>query len=84
VRHHAKVRDDRLHRASDMAIFRVFKTVAIRHFGFVCNAWFLEPTRAHIPNDISISSAVFAQLTAECAYTLRWTAPSPLKSAPFP
>jgi len=30
--------------------------------------------RVHIPNDISIGSAVFAQLTAECFHTLQWAA----------
>jgi len=34
-----------------------------------------EPTRVHIPNDISIGSAVFAQLTAE-RLTLQWAASS--------
>jgi len=27
------------------------------------NTWFLGPTRVHIPNDITIGSAVFAGLT---------------------
>ena len=31
---------------------------------------FLGPIQAHNPNDISISSAVFAQMTRECPYTL--------------
>ena len=43
------------------------------------NACFLVPMRVKIPNDISIGSAVFAQLTAECPYTLQQAAPSPLK-----
>ena len=43
------------------------------------NTWFLGPIRAHNPNGISIGSAVFAQLTAECPYTLQWDAPSPSK-----
>jgi len=34
------------------------------------NSWFLEPGRCHSPNGISIGSAVFAQVTAECPYTL--------------
>jgi len=33
---------------------------------------FLEPIRAHNPNGISIDSAVFAQMTAECPYSLQW------------
>ena len=39
------------------------------------NACFLAPTLVHNPNGISISSAVFAQITAECRYTLQWAAP---------
>ena len=35
-----------------------------------------EPSSAHNPNGISISAAVFAQITAECSYTLQWDAPS--------
>jgi len=31
---------------------------------------------------MSVGSAVFAQLTAECPYTLQWDAPFPLKIAP--
>ena len=34
-------------------------------------------TRVYISNDISISSAVFAQLMAESPYTLQWAAPFP-------
>jgi len=37
------------------------------------------PTRVQISNGISIGSAVFAQLTAECRYTLQRAAPFPLK-----
>jgi len=37
----------------------------------VCtNARFLGPTRVQIPNVISISSAVFAQLMAECPFAI--------------
>jgi len=36
----------------------------------------------HNPNGISISSAVFAQLSTECPYTLQWVASSPVKIAP--
>jgi len=43
----------------------------------------LWPMRAHNPNGTSISSAVFAQMTAECPYTLQWFACFPaLKIAP--
>ena len=35
--------------------------------------------RAHNPNGISIVSAVFAQGTAECPYTLQWDALTPSK-----
>jgi len=34
------------------------------------NTWFLGPIRAYKPNGISVGSAVFAQITAECPYTL--------------
>jgi len=47
------------------------------------NTWFLGSTRLSIPNGISISSAVFAQFTAECLYTLQWAAPFP-QNCPFP
>ena len=44
------------------------------------NAWFLEPTRVQILNGISIGSAVFAQITTKCRYTLhRATSSPPLK-----
>jgi len=39
-----------------------------------CNTWCLGPMRAHNPNGTSIGSAVFAQMTAECPYTLQWFA----------
>jgi len=35
-----------------------------------CNTYFHGPTRVHIPNSMSISSAVFAQLTAEGPVTM--------------
>ena len=38
---------------------------------------FPASTRLRIPNCTSISSAVFAQLTAANSYTLQWVAPSP-------
>jgi len=37
------------------------------------NACFLGPTWVHNSNGISIGSAVFAQMTARCPYTLQWT-----------
>jgi len=43
------------------------------------NTCFIGPTRVHNPNGILISSAVFAQLTVECPYTLQWAVPSPSK-----
>ena len=46
------------------------------------NTRFRGRIRAHNPNGISIGSAVFAQMTAECPYTLQWRAPLPLKIAP--
>jgi len=45
------------------------------------NLCFLWPTRIHNPNNKSIGSAVFAQLTAESPYTLQWGPLSP-KIAP--
>ena len=51
---------------------------------FICPhlAKFPEPIQAHNPNITLISSAVFAQVTAECPYTLQQNAPPPLKIAP--
>jgi len=46
------------------------------------NAWCLGPMRAHISNCTSIGSAVFAQMTAECPYTLQWFTRFPFKIAP--
>ena len=47
-----------------------------------CNTSCLGPMRAHNPNGTSIGSAVFAQMTEECPYTLQWFASFPLKIAP--
>jgi len=33
---------------------------------------------------ITMGSAVFAQATAECPYTLQWDTPSPPENCPFP
>jgi len=38
------------------------------------NTWCLGPMQAHNPNGTSIGSAVYAQVTAECPYTLQWFA----------
>ena len=38
--------------------------------------------RAHNSNGISIGLSIFAQITAECPYTLEWATPPPLKIAP--
>jgi len=46
------------------------------------NTCFLGPSWSHNPNSISIGSAVFAQLTAECPHSLQWAALSPIKIAP--
>jgi len=43
------------------------------------NACLLGPTRVHNQNGISISSAIFSQMTVEFPYTLQWDAPSPSK-----
>jgi len=50
--------------------------------GPLSTTWFLEPTRTHNPNGITICSAVFAQITAERPYALQRAALSPLKMAP--
>ena len=39
-------------------------------------------TRVLNPKRILIGSAIFAQLTAECPYTLQWDTPFPLKIVP--
>jgi len=46
------------------------------------NLCFLWPTWIHNPNGKLIGSAVFAQITAECPYTLQCDAPFPPKIAP--
>jgi len=46
------------------------------------NTQCLGPMRAHNPNGTSIGSAMFAQMTAECPYTLQWFACFLLKIAP--
>jgi len=46
------------------------------------NMWFLGPIQAQNLNSISIGSAIFEQMTAECPYTLQWDTLSPLKIAP--
>ena len=43
------------------------------------NTWFPGPTQVLNPNGISIGSAVFAQVTAGCPYTLQWVPLSPSK-----
>jgi len=50
-----------------------------------CNTWCFGPMRANKfnnPNGTSIGSAVFAQMTTECPYTLQWFACFLLKTAP--
>ena len=46
------------------------------------NTIFLGPTRVHNPNGISICSAVFAQITADCRYALQ--GPFPPLNYPLP
>jgi len=46
------------------------------------NTCFVRPTQIHNPNDISIGSTVFAQLTVEGPYTLHWATPFP-QNCPF-
>jgi len=43
------------------------------------NLCFLRLTRVHNPKGVSIGSAVFTQITAECPDTLQWDAPFPSK-----
>jgi len=43
------------------------------------NTWFLGPTQILNPNVILTGSDTFAQLTAECPYTLQWAALCPSK-----
>jgi len=45
------------------------------------NTWFLGLIWAHNQMGL-IGSAVFAQMKAQCPYTLQWDAPFPLKIAP--
>jgi len=40
--------------------------------GTPSNSWFLGPVSANNPNGITIGSADFVQVTAECHYTLQW------------
>jgi len=47
------------------------------------NSWFLGPVQARSPNGITIGSAVFAQVTAECPYTLQWAALLPPQNYPW-
>ena len=53
----------------------------VRHIGATLwirlNSCFLRPTRVHNPNYKSISSTVFAQITAGRPYTLQWASISP-------
>ena len=49
--------------------------------GFPSNLWFLGPISAHIPKGISNGSAIFAQLTAQCPYSLQWAPLSPKNCA---
>jgi len=57
----------------------LFSKIAPSHGGSgpPSNTWFPEPIRAHKTSGISISSAVFAQMTTECPYTLRHAPFSP-------
>jgi len=43
------------------------------------NTWCFQPIRVHNPNGTLIGSAVFAQMTVECLYTLQWFACFPSK-----
>jgi len=41
-------------------------------------------TQVFIPNGISISAALIAQLTIDCPYTLQWATTLPPKKLPLP
>jgi len=58
----------------------------------LCGNWWKERLKtswekyresSQYANGISIGSAVFAQMTAECSYTLQWEAPFPIKIATY-
>jgi len=57
--------------------------MSLSTYGPPSNTRFLRPIRAHSPNGIPIGSAVFAQTTVECPYTLQWDVHSPRKICPF-
>ena len=71
-------------------IFATWRQCALPcgHIGATWRIWlnlcFLWPTHVHNPNSISIGSAVFAQMTAQCPYLLQWDAPSLSQNCPFP
>jgi len=52
-----------------------------QHHSTPSYTWFLVPIWVQNPNGISIGLAVFAQITAECLYTLQYDGPFPLKIA---
>jgi len=64
----------------------LFPKIAPSHTGSgrPSNTWFFARIRVHNPNGISIGCAVFAQMTAECPYTLQWDAPFLLSKLPVP
>ena len=62
----------------------VAMATSLSTYGPPSNTWFQRPIRAHNPNGIPIGSAVFAQTTVECPYTLQWDAHSPPEICPFP
>ena len=55
--------------------------IAFRHRGIWTPVSYMLPWahRTQIPNSTLIGSAVFAQLTAESVYTLKWAVPTPVK-----
>jgi len=48
------------------------------YLDLLCNTRCFQPMRIHNRNGTSIGSDVFAQMTAECLYTLQWFACFPL------
>jgi len=59
-------------------LYRIAPSMA-GHLDLSCNTWCFRPIWVHNPNGTSIGSAVFAQMAAECLYTLQWFACFPSK-----
>jgi len=65
-------------------LYNAFQTVGHPNSAPPSNTWFPWPTTLSVPNCISISSAVFAQLTTESPCSLQWATPFlPRSKLPF-